>query len=91
MQKNRKRSKFDTFAAFIDFKKAFDFVNWDFLLYKLLESNISGHMCNAIKPLYENTEICIQVNEHFTDWFPMLFGVRKETVYLLTYTTIQLI
>ena len=35
--KNRKRLNIDTFAAFIDFKKAFDFVNRNLItLYKLL-------------------------------------------------------
>ena len=52
--------KTDTFAAFIDFKKAFDFINRDLLWYKLLQNNVDGHMYNAIKVLYQHTESCIQ-------------------------------
>ena len=75
--RNRKNKNLSTYAAFIDMKKAFDFVNRDLLLYKLLKNNIDGHMYNAIKALYQNTSACVQINEHFTNWFPTLCGVRQ--------------
>ena len=36
------RNNTTVFAAFIDLKKAFDFVDRNMLLYKLLQSNING-------------------------------------------------
>jgi hypothetical protein len=58
-------------------KKAFDFVNRELLLYKLLHTNINGKMYNTIKALYSNTCSRVQVNEHFTPWFPTVSGVRQ--------------
>ena len=37
-----------TFSCFVDFKKAFDCVNRDLLLFKLLSSGINGKLYNAI-------------------------------------------
>ena len=41
-----------TFAAFIDFQKAFDWVNRDILLNKLREYGITGKIFTSIKNLY---------------------------------------
>ena len=43
------RNKPSVFATFIDLKKAFDFVDRDLLLYKLLLLNIDGKIYNSIK------------------------------------------
>ena len=77
MVRNRNRINLSTYAAFIDFKKAFDYVNRDLLMYKLLKCNVDGHMYQAIKALYQNTTACMQINEHFTSWFPTSCGVRQ--------------
>ena len=45
----------DTFVAFIDMCKAFDWINRNLLFYKLLKLNISGKMYNAVKSLYADT------------------------------------
>jgi hypothetical protein len=74
---SRIRQQLPTFTAFIDMKKAFDFVNRELLLYKLLNTNINGKMYNTIKALYTDTCSQVQVNEHFTPWFPTVSGVRQ--------------
>ena len=43
------RNNTTVFAAFIDLQKAFDFVDRNMLLYKLLLSNINGKMYDSIK------------------------------------------
>ena len=43
------RNNSSVFTAFIDLKKAFDFVDRNMLLYKLLQSNINGKMYDSIK------------------------------------------
>ena len=43
----RKKLKQSTFTAFVDFKKAYDFINRDKLWKRLFESGISGKMLNA--------------------------------------------
>ena len=47
----RKIRKLSTFAAFIDFKKAYDTINRNLLFCKLQEIGISCKMLNAIKSL----------------------------------------
>ncbi len=64
-------------CAFIDFKKAFDFVNRDLLFYKLLVNKIDGKFFNAVKQMYTNTEACVKVNDMFTDWFKTDSGVKQ--------------
>ncbi len=66
-----------TFACFVDFKKVFDCVNRDLLLFKLLSSGINGKFYNAIKALYRDPIACVQINNLRTDWFPTPFGVKQ--------------
>lgn len=65
------------FAAFIDFKKAFDCINRNFLSHKVLKEGIEGKMYWAIKSLYSATRACVRVNNYFTDWFDCLSGVKQ--------------
>ncbi len=53
-----------TFTAFIDFQKAFDWVDRDLLFYKLLWQNYQ-----AIKALYDKTSSCVKLMSTYTDWF----------------------
>lgn len=71
------RNRKSTFATFIDLQKAFDFVNRDMLLYKLLANGIDGNMYNAIKAMYSDTSACMQLNKDRTDWFSVNSGVRQ--------------
>ena len=63
--------------AFIDFQKAFDFVDRDVLLYKLLSNGIDGKIYNSIKSILSDTSSCIKLNGMLMDWFPVLSGVRQ--------------
>lgn len=75
--RNTVRSGGSVFAAFIDFEKAFDGINREYLLYKIYNSGINGKLYWAIKSLYRNNEVCVKVNEYFTDWFNSSRGVRQ--------------
>ena len=67
-----------TYVAFVDFQKAFDWVNRDLLVYKLREQyQISGHLYNAIKCIYSKTLSCIKLNNISTEWFDVTSGVRQ--------------
>ena len=46
-----KKLKQSTFLTFIDFQKAFDYINHEFLYYKLLNLNINGKVYNSINSL----------------------------------------
>ena len=75
------RNKIDencaVYAAFIDFAKAFDWVDRELLLYCLLQNNIDGKMYKSIKALYTSTLSCVRINDMFSGWFFMNSGVRQ--------------
>ena len=75
--RNRLSEKKDTFGTFIDLQKAFDFVNRDMLLYKMLSKNIDGKFYNSVKSLLTNTVSSVKLNGKLTDWFPVSSGVRQ--------------
>jgi len=76
--RNRKNQNLSTFCAFIDFQKAFDWINKDILLYKLLKKfNIHGKFYNTIKCLLLQSASKIRINNFYTDWFHVSSGVRQ--------------
>ena len=75
--RNRFNQKLPTFSAFIDFQKAFDWIDRNLLFYKLLMNNVDGKMYKAIKTLYSGTESAVKVNNLMTDWFQCTSGVRQ--------------
>ena len=66
-----------TFCAFIDFKKAFDYVDRDALMFKLREIGIEGNFYHTLKALYTGAKSCVKVNDKLTDWFNVNSGVRQ--------------
>ena len=52
---SRLDEKRNTFVAFIDFEKAFDWIDRDLLLYKILLCPTDGKIYYAIKSLYNQT------------------------------------
>ena len=74
---NQLSAKKTVFAAFIDLEKAFDWVDRDLLLYRLLQYNIDGRMYMAIKSLLSQTESCIRLNGMCSEWFNVNNGVRQ--------------
>jgi len=75
--RNRLSQNKSTFAMYIDLQKAFDFVDRDALLYKLLRNGINGKFYNSIKSMYQNNSSCIKLNGILTPWFPVTSGVRQ--------------
>ena len=70
----RKKLKQSTFTAFVDFRKAYDFINRD---KRLFESGISGKMLNAIMSLYKSVSSCVRVNTFKTECFNVHSGLRQ--------------
>jgi hypothetical protein len=67
-----------TFAAFINFQKAFDFIDRDLLLHKLHTFfGIDGKIYKAIKSLNSFSQSSVRVNDLSTDWFDVKTGVRQ--------------
>ena len=78
--KNRKHQRKDTFACFVDYRKAFDTVDRNCLWFKLLSLGINGKIIHAIQSLYRSVECCVKLNDCFTDWFPVQNGVKQGSV-----------
>ena len=73
--RNRMLNKQSTFATFIDLQKAFDFVDRDALLYRLISNGIDGKFYNSIKAMFLDTTSCVKLNGTLTSWFPVSSGV----------------
>ena len=65
------------FAAFIDYKKAFDFVVRDVLWYKLLKYGIRGKILNIIQSMYSNLKTKVKNNNCLSDDFACMLGVAQ--------------
>ena len=66
--KNRKNRGLSTYIAYIDAEKAFDRVDRELLLYKLLNIGIGGRMYDNIKNIYTGTTSCVNVNGFMTKY-----------------------
>ena len=65
------------FATFIDFRKAFDYVDRDLLFAKLAETGITGSIFELTQQMYRNTVNVIWVNNMLTDEFTSDQGVKQ--------------
>ncbi len=82
--KIRKNLRHDTFLTSIDFKKAFDHVNHEMLLYKLHNMGRTRDLYNSIKNIYQKPLSCVQLDGHLTNWFPITSGIRQGDSLSLT-------
>ena len=65
------------YSAFIDFKKAFDFVVRDVLWFKLIQNGVRGKILNIIQSMYRNIKSRIKFNNNLSNDFSSYIGVRK--------------
>ena len=64
-------------AIFLDFKKAFDFIEWNYLSETLQLFNFGHDIQNWIKIFYNNVTRCILNNGHSSTFFSLQRGVRQ--------------
>ena len=65
------------FCAFVDYSKAFDFIDRTYLWQKLLNSNINGKVLNVIRNMYQNAKSQVSYKNALSDPFPCQVGVRQ--------------
>ena len=65
------------YSAFIDFKKAFDFVVRDILWYKLIQSWVRGKILDIIQSMYRNIKSRVKFDNVLSDEFSSYIGVRQ--------------
>ena len=75
--RNRKSLGLSTFLAYVDYKKAFDSVDRNMLLYKLSNMGINGNFYNAILAMFRNPKARVILNEYSTEYFDCPIGVKQ--------------
>ena len=65
------------YVAFVDFSKAFDFINRNILFYKLLKSGLSGRVIETIRNMYSKTKCKIKTADGLSPEINNLFGVNQ--------------
>ena len=65
------------FCAFVDYSKAFDFIERTHLWQKLLDSNINGKVLNVVKNMYANAKSQVSFKNTLAGSFPCQVGVRQ--------------
>ena len=76
----RIKKRQDTFAACIDFSKAYDRINRTLLWHKLLLMGVSNKMLTALKSLYENVKCTVRINGRQNDWFSVATGLKQGCI-----------
>ena len=65
------------YVAFIDFRKAFDYVNRNHLWFVLRKKGIKGKMYNAIKSMYAMVKARVRVDNEVTESFVCPSGLKQ--------------
>ena len=65
------------YICFVDFRKAFDFINRRILFTKLHTLGISGHFLNVLFQRVVNNFVYIRIDQYLTDQLPQNIGVPQ--------------
>ena len=76
----RMKKKLDTFAIFIDFSKAYDRINREFLWHKLSMMGVTGTILNSLKSLYDDVQCAVRINNTPSDWFSVSTGLKQGCI-----------
>ena len=68
------------YCCFVDYRKAFDFIDRGRLWGKLIKQGINGKMLNIIKSLYENVKSCVKHDGMLSDYFSNKIGLFQGEV-----------
>lgn len=61
----------------VDFEKAFDRLEWDFIFKSLMYFNFNQYFIHWIRTLYSNSTTCVHNNGFSSAYFPISRGVRQ--------------
>ena len=64
-------------ALFLDFKKAFDSLEWNFILKALETFGFGVSLVQWVKTFYNNIQSCVINNGYATPFFELQRGVRN--------------
>ena len=64
-------------ALFLDFEKALDYLEWNFMDQCLKKIGFSENFCTWISTIYTNPIACIKVNGYLTEHIKISRGVKQ--------------
>ena len=79
IEKARELQK-NIYFCFIDYARAFDFVDGNKLWKILKEMGIPNHLTCLLRNLYEDQEATVRTGHGTTDWFQVGKGVHEKLV-----------
>ena len=74
----------NTYFCFIDYAKAFDFVDHNKLWKILKEMGIPDHLTCLLRNLYAGREATVRTGHRTTDWFQIGKGYILSRLYIVT-------
>ena len=80
MLENRLKKKLGTYAAFIDFSKAYDRINREQLWHKLSKTGIYGRFLASLQSLYKNVKCTVRLNGQQTEWFDVNSRLKQGCI-----------
>ena len=83
IEKTREFQK-NIYFCFIDYAKAFDYVDHSQLWKILKEMGIPDHLTCLLRNLYAGQEATVRTEHQTTDWFQIGKGVRQGCMYIVT-------
>jgi len=61
----------------VDFEKAFDSIEWPFLIQALESYNFGAYFINWVKILYNDISSCVGNNGHYSEYFKLSRSIRQ--------------
>ena len=86
IEKARELQK-NIYFCFIDYAKAFDYVDHNKLWKILIEMGIPDHLTCFLKNLYAGQEATVRTGHGTTDWFQIGKGVHQGCIFSPAYLT----
>ena len=65
-------------CAFVDFRKAFDFVNRDILWFKLIKLGVRGKILNVMRGMYSSVKSRVKYQNELSSEFEYYLEVRQR-------------
>ena len=65
------------YLLLVDFEKAFDSIEWPFMLKSLEQYNFGNNFRKWIKILYTDIQSCVSNNGYFSQYFKLSRGIRQ--------------
>jgi hypothetical protein len=72
-----KEKKLPGVILFLDFQKAFDSLNWNFIFKCLKKFGLKDEFCNWIKVIYDDAKAYIKVNGYLSKTIKMFKGIKQ--------------